>query len=38
MLCPIYYYVDIYLKNQKLEGFYASPLGYKYFMYSYVEE
>jgi len=38
VLCPIYYYVDIYLKNQKLKGFYSSPLGYKYFMYCYVEE
>jgi oligopeptide transport system substrate-binding protein len=38
MLCPIYYYVDIYLKSQKLQGFYSSPLGYKYFMYCSVEE
>ncbi|NLN45585.1 MAG: peptide ABC transporter substrate-binding protein [Clostridiaceae bacterium] len=30
---PIYYYVDIYMKSAKLEGFYSSPLGYKYFMY-----
>ncbi len=34
MLCPIYYYVDIFLKNPKLQGFYSSPLGYKYFMYT----
>lgn len=34
MLCPIYYYVDIYLKSEKLKGFYSSPLGFKYFMYS----
>lgn len=34
MLCPIYYYVDLYLKSENLEGFYSSPLGYKYFMYS----
>jgi len=34
VLCPIYFYVDIYLKNTNLEGFYSSPLGYKYFMYS----
>jgi oligopeptide transport system substrate-binding protein len=34
MLAPIYYYVDIYLLSQKVEGFYASPLGYKYFMYA----
>lgn len=33
-LAPIYYYVDIYLKSPKLEGFYSSPLGYKYFMYT----
>lgn len=38
MLCPIYYYVDIYLKSDKLEGFYSSPLGYKYFMYSSVKK
>ena len=38
MLAPIYYYVDIYLKNPKLQGFYSSPLGYKYFMYSSVAE
>jgi oligopeptide transport system substrate-binding protein len=37
MLCPIYYYVDIYLKSEKLQGFYTSPLGYKYFMYSNVK-
>lgn len=34
MLCPIYFYVDIFLKSQKLQGFYSSPLGYKYFMYT----
>lgn len=34
VLCPIYFYVDIYLKKTHLEGFYSSPLGYKYFMYS----
>ncbi|NLN65183.1 MAG: peptide ABC transporter substrate-binding protein [Clostridiaceae bacterium] len=38
MLCPIYYYVDIFLKSQKLQGFYSSPLGYKYFMYSTVQQ
>ncbi|MFZ7133665.1 MAG: peptide ABC transporter substrate-binding protein [Eubacteriales bacterium] len=35
---PIYYYVDIYLLNTTLEGFYSSPLGYKYFMYTSVAE
>jgi oligopeptide transport system substrate-binding protein len=34
MLCPIYYYVDIYLLNQKVQGFYSSPLGFKHFMYA----
>jgi ABC-type oligopeptide transport system, periplasmic component len=34
MLCPIYYYVDIYLQSTSLEGVWASPLGYKYFMYA----
>lgn len=38
MLCPIYYYVDIYLLNQKVHGFWSSPLGYKYFMYATVEK
>jgi len=34
MLCPIYYYVDMYLQSQKLENVWSSPLGYKYFMYA----
>lgn len=34
MLAPIYYYVDLYLLNSKIQGFWASPLGYKYFMYA----
>ncbi|HEX2945133.1 MAG TPA: peptide ABC transporter substrate-binding protein [Clostridia bacterium] len=34
MLCPIYYYVDLYLQNQSLTGMYTSPLGFKYFMYA----
>ena len=34
MLCPIYYYVDIYLQSTKLEGAWSSPLGFKYFMYA----
>jgi len=38
MLCPIYYYVDLFLLNQKVEGFWSSPLGYKYFMYATVKE
>lgn len=34
MLCPIYYYVDLYLLDQRVEGFWSSPFGYKYFMYA----
>lgn len=34
MLCPLYYYVDIYLLNTNVEGFWSSPLGFKYFMYA----
>ncbi len=33
-VAPLYYYVDLYLKSAKLEGFYSSPLGFKYFMYT----
>lgn len=38
LVAPIYYYVDTYLLNEKLDGFYTSPLGYKYFMYSSIKE
>jgi len=34
MLCPIYYYVDLYLQNPSVTGMYTSPLGFKYFMYA----
>ena len=37
MLCPIYYYVDIYMLNDSVEGFYSSPLGYKFFKYASVK-
>ncbi len=33
-IAPIYYYVDIFLKDPAMTGFYASPLGYKYFMFA----
>ena len=32
---PIYYYVDIYMIADDIGGFYSSPLGYKYFMYTF---
>ena len=34
MLCPIYYYTDIYMVKENVTGFYASKLGFKYFMYA----
>ena len=33
-ICPIYYYTDIYMCSDSIEGFFASPLGFKYFMYA----
>ncbi len=37
-ITPIYYYSDIYMINEKVEGFFANPLGYKYFMYTTIAE
>lgn len=34
LLAPIYYYTDIYMINPNMNGFFASPLGYKYFMFA----
>ena len=36
-ICPIYYYTDIFMCSEKIEGFFASPLGYKFFMYASVK-
>lgn len=33
-ICPIYYYTDLYMCSDSIDGFFASPLGYKYFMYA----
>ncbi len=30
---PLYYYTDLYMISPNLEGFFSSPLGYKFFMY-----
>lgn len=30
-ICPIYNYTDVYMKSNKMTGFYGSPLGYKFF-------
>lgn len=33
VICPLYYYTDIYMLSSKVKGFFSSPLGYKFFMY-----
>lgn len=37
-IVPIYYYTDIYMCSAHVDGFFSSPLGYKYFMYATVAE
>ncbi len=37
-ITPIYYYTDIYMIDDSVEGFFANPLGYKYFMYTTIAE
>ncbi len=37
-ICPIYYYTDLYMISSKVSGFFSSPLGYKYFLYTTVSE
>ena len=32
-IVPLYFYTDIYMVDDSVEGFFANPLGYKYFMY-----
>ena len=32
-IVPLYFYTDIYMIDDSVEGFYSNPLGYKYFMY-----
>lgn len=36
-ICPLYYYTDLYMIDPSVKGFFSSPLGYKYFMYTTVE-
>ena len=33
-IVPLYFYTDIYMLSDKVEGFFSNPLGYKYFMYT----
>ncbi len=37
-LIPVYYYTDLYMISEKVDGFYSIPLGYKYFMYTTVAQ
>ena len=32
-IAPIYFYTDLYMIDESVEGFFSNPLGYKYFMY-----
>lgn len=34
VLAPIYFYTDMYLQSPAVENIWASPLGFKYFMYA----
>jgi oligopeptide transport system substrate-binding protein len=35
---PLFYYTDNYLMKDYVKGYYESPLGYKYFMYTTIEK
>ncbi len=32
-IIPLYFYTDLYMVDDSVEGFFSNPLGYKYFMY-----
>ena len=36
-IVPLYFYTDLYMIDDSVKGFYANPLGYKYFMNTTVE-
>ena len=36
-IVPLYFYTDPYMLNSSVKGFFANPLGYKYFMYCTIE-
>ncbi len=33
-ITPIYYYTDLYMVDDSVSGFFATPLGFKYFMFT----
>ena len=36
-ICPLYYYTDIFMCSKSIDGFFSTPLGFKYFMYATVK-
>ncbi len=36
-IVPLYFYTDIYMLDDSVQGYFSNPLGYKYFMYSTVD-
>ncbi|MCR4999858.1 MAG: peptide ABC transporter substrate-binding protein [Lachnospiraceae bacterium] len=36
-ICPLYFYTDIYMIDDSVQGFFSNPLGYKYFMYTTIQ-
>ena len=36
-IVPLYFYTDLYMLDDSVEGFFCNPLGYKYFMYTTIE-
>ena len=37
-IVPLFYYTDIYMISDSVKGFYRSPMGYKYFMYTSIDQ
>ena len=37
-IVPLYFYTDIFMINDNIDGFFTNPLGYKYFMYTTIAE
>ena len=37
-IVPLYYYTDVFMIDDSVSGFFANPLGYKYFMYCTIAE
>ena len=36
-ITPLYFYTDMYMLDDSVQGFFSNPLGYKYFMYCTIE-